>query len=203
MNGISAPRMVLASVAFVAVLSVGGCAATTEPLASQTPAAASMTPTPTPSVAVEWTADAQADLVRVFSESFAKAQLSGYTESGIQGGQHTVRVFDPSAPAGRQAADKSGDSAAVFTAPERMIPAYLGEWVLNYSVSPGTVRDGDIFTTTVQNATVTVSEFRTRDGLLIQLRDFFHDLSTPVTDFAIHYEVTEEGRRVLAEAGGD
>lgn len=203
MRGTWAPQLMLVSVAFTAVLFLAGCAPPAQPPASPAPGPASVTPTPTPSVAVEWTADAQADLLRVFSESFAKAQLSGYTESGIQGGQHTVRVFDPSAPVGRQAADKSGDSPAVFTAPQRMIPAYLGEWVLNYSVSPGTVRDGDIFTTTVQNATVTVSEFRTRDGLLVQLRDFFHDLATPVTDFAIHYEVTDEGRRVLAEAGGD
>ena len=194
-------KRIAASLAFLGAIWLAG-GSTPVVKAPPPPSTRAPSPPPPPTPPVEGTADAQADLLHVFSESFKQAQVSGYTEWGIQSGRYTVRVFDPNAPVGQQAADKSGDQPAVFTTPERMIPAYLGEWVVNYSTGSGTVRDGDTFITTVQNETVTVSEFRTRGGLLMELRDYFHDLVTPVTEFMIVYEVTAEGRRVLAEASG-
>ncbi|CAN5631358.1 hypothetical protein BH10ACT7_BH10ACT7_16660 [soil metagenome] len=191
-------RTQAASLAVVVSL-LSACASTEtmpSPTADPAPTTSATPPDPT-----AWSDDAEADLLRVFDETMAAAEVSGYTETWtFAEAPSIVRVLDPNAPDGGRAAQQIGDGAAERIDRGALLVAYLGAWVLKHSVPPGTVREGHTFTTTVDNPTVSVMVVETADGLMTEIFDYFGDLEEPVTSIRIEYTVTPAGQQVLNAA---
>ncbi len=154
-------------------------------------------------VAPAWSDDAQSDLLRVLDDTAAAAEKTGYTETWIMASGSTLqRVLDPALPSAEQVAERASGQSATLIERDRLLTSVLQGWVLTHSTPAGTTRDGETFTTVVDNPTVDVMVVETRNGLVHEIRDYVTGSDIPVTVITVELAVTRASRTVLEEAAG-